>query len=108
MKELAALLLAGAKSMIKVRFDLLLTCIHFKHVFVHFGTFFILFSPALDYEPVLRQVSLDVVSWQGCKHAIANSGIQSPYALSDDMMCAGGSRGHDGCQASKIYATVRC
>ncbi|XP_052689027.1 atrial natriuretic peptide-converting enzyme-like isoform X1 [Crassostrea angulata] len=53
---------------------------------------------ALDYEPVLRQVSLDVVSWQGCKHAIATSGIQSPYALSEDMMCAGGSRGHDGCQ----------
>nr|XP_022319359.1 atrial natriuretic peptide-converting enzyme-like isoform X1 [Crassostrea virginica] len=53
---------------------------------------------APDYEPVLRQVNLDIVSWQGCKHAIATSGIQSPYSLTDEMMCAGGSRGHDGCQ----------
>ena len=55
-------------------------------------------SLAPDYEPVLRQVNLDIVSWQGCKHAIATSGIQSPYSLTEEMMCAGGSRGHDGCQ----------
>ncbi|XP_061168048.1 atrial natriuretic peptide-converting enzyme-like [Saccostrea echinata] len=53
---------------------------------------------AADYEPVLRQVNLDVASWQGCKHAIATSGIQTPYKLSEDMMCAGGTRGHDSCQ----------
>ncbi|XP_056018072.1 atrial natriuretic peptide-converting enzyme-like isoform X2 [Ostrea edulis] len=53
---------------------------------------------AVDYEPVLRQVGLDVASWQGCKHAIATSGIPSPYELSKDMLCAGGSRGHDSCQ----------
>lgn len=52
------------------------------------------------YEPAVRQVSLDVVTWESCLHAVENTDQPVAYKLTRNMFCAGGAAGHDACQVS--------
>ncbi|XP_041364277.1 atrial natriuretic peptide-converting enzyme-like [Gigantopelta aegis] len=52
---------------------------------------------ALDYQPAVLQVQLDIANWNACKAAVESSEQQVPYKLTHNMMCAGGGLGHDAC-----------
>ncbi|CAL1527987.1 unnamed protein product [Lymnaea stagnalis] len=54
---------------------------------------------AQRYEAALKQVPLDISSWEYCKNATSNaSGNKIVYALTKSMFCAGGADSHDACQ----------
>ena len=55
---------------------------------------------AASYEPAVRQVNLDVVTWESCMAAVQRSELPVPYKLTHNMFCAGGAAGHDACQVS--------
>ncbi|XP_059154109.1 uncharacterized protein LOC131939665 [Physella acuta] len=56
-------------------------------------------TSAPDYEPALRQVPVDITSWEYCKHAIAmHNERPNHFTLTKNMMCAGGANAHDSCQ----------
>ncbi|OWF50829.1 atrial natriuretic peptide-converting enzyme-like [Mizuhopecten yessoensis] len=52
---------------------------------------------AMEYQRAIQEVNLDVVNWESCRQAIANSDIYTPYKLTPNMLCAGGGVGHDAC-----------
>ncbi|KAK7500859.1 hypothetical protein BaRGS_00007739 [Batillaria attramentaria] len=53
---------------------------------------------AATYQPSIRQVNLDVVTWDSCLEAVQRSDQPVPYQLTHNMFCAGGAAGHDACQ----------
>ncbi|KAL8571852.1 hypothetical protein ACOMHN_033379 [Nucella lapillus] len=57
-------------------------------------------SDAVNYQPAVREVNLDVVTWESCMAAVQRTDIHVPYKLTHNMFCAGGAAGHDACQAS--------
>lgn len=58
---------------------------------------------AKEYERAMKEVALYIVNWESCKKAIEVSPEPSSYDLTSNMMCAGGSRGHDSCQVSNNF-----
>ena len=55
---------------------------------------------AVNYQPAVLQVQLDIANWNACKAAVESSEQQVPYKLTQNMMCAGGGLGHDACGVS--------
>ncbi|XP_070185418.1 tryptase gamma-like [Littorina saxatilis] len=55
-------------------------------------------SMAPTYQSAVREVSLDVVTWDSCMAAVQRSEMPVPYKLTHNMFCAGGAAGHDACQ----------
>ncbi|BFZ17280.1 hypothetical protein BsWGS_20319 [Bradybaena similaris] len=55
-------------------------------------------NEALVYEPVMRQVSVDITTREYCKMAISKPEHKVPYKLTSNMFCAGGAHAHDSCQ----------
>ncbi|KAJ8318949.1 hypothetical protein KUTeg_004040 [Tegillarca granosa] len=52
---------------------------------------------ATEYQRAMKQVNLDIRDQESCREALKTSERPTPYKLTDRMMCAGGSIGHDAC-----------
>ncbi|XP_076459153.1 atrial natriuretic peptide-converting enzyme-like [Babylonia areolata] len=56
------------------------------------------YTMAPTYQQAVREVNLDVATWESCQAAVSGAATQLPYKLTHNMFCAGGSAGHDACQ----------